>query len=129
MVAINSALEVDLSGQICSDSIGCTPYSGIGGQVDFIRGAARSRGGLPIIALPSTAKGGTVSRIVPVLRPGAGVVTSRGDVRYVVTEYGAAYLHGKNLRQRADALIEIAHPSFRDELLEFVRRGAVPTSA
>jgi acyl-CoA hydrolase len=118
MVAINSALEVDLTGQVCADSIGNTPYSGIGGQVDFIRGAARSQGGLPIIALPSTAKGGQVSRVVPRLKPGSGVVTSRGDVHYVVTEFGVAYLHGKNVRQRAEALIGIAHPCFRDQLVE-----------
>jgi len=122
MVAINSAIEVDLTGQVCSDSFGATPYSGIGGQVDFIRGAARSKGGLPIIALPSTARGGTVSRIVPALRPGAGAVTSRGDVHYVVTEFGVAYLHGRNLRQRAEALVQIAHPDFRDELLDYARQ-------
>ena len=116
MVAINSALEVDLSGQVCSDSLGIKPYSGVGGQVDFVRGAARSKGGKPIIALPSTAKNGTVSRIVPVLAPGAGVVTSRADVHYVVTEHGVAYLHGKTLRQRAEALIAIAEPRFQEEL-------------
>jgi acyl-CoA hydrolase len=116
MVSINSALEVDLTGQVCSDSIGPYIYSGFGGQVDFIRGAAKSKGGKPIIALPSTAKGGTVSRIVPFLKQGAGVVTTRADVHYVVTEYGVAYLHGKNLRERAKALIEIAHPKFREEL-------------
>lgn len=121
MVAVNSAIEVDLTGQVCADSIGTMIYSGVGGQVDFIRGAARSRGGKPIIALPSTARGGTVSRIVPVLRPGAGVVTTRADVHYVVTEYGIAYLHGKNLRERAEALIRIAHPQFRDELLRAAR--------
>ena len=115
MVAVNAAIEVDLTGQVCSDSMGPLPYSGIGGQVDFIRGAARSKGGLPIIALPATAKG-NVSRIVPMLKPGAGVVTSRGDVHYVVTEFGVAFLHGKNLRQRAEALIAIAHPGFREEL-------------
>ena len=118
MVAINSALEVDLTGQVCSDSIGYLFYSGIGGQVDMIRGAARSRGGKPIIALPSTAKDGTVSRIVCCLSEGAGVVTTRGDVHYVVTEYGVAYLHGSNIRERALALIHIAHPDFRRELLE-----------
>ncbi|HXF04059.1 MAG TPA: acetyl-CoA hydrolase/transferase C-terminal domain-containing protein [Blastocatellia bacterium] len=121
MVAVNSAIEVDLTGQVCADSIGTMIYSGVGGQVDFIRGAARSRGGKPIIALPSTARGGTVSRIVPVLRPGAGVVTTRADVHYVVTEYGIAYLHGKNLRERAEALIRIAHPQFREELLRAAR--------
>jgi len=119
MVAINSAIEVDLTGQVVADSIGMKPYSGFGGQVDFVRGAARSRGGKPVIALQSTAKGGTVSRIVPVLTPGAGVVTSRADVHYVVTEYGIAYLHGKNLRQRAEALIAIAAPQFREELTRF----------
>ena len=117
MVAINSAIEVDLTGQVCSDSLGSTLYSGIGGQVDFIRGAARSKGGLPIIALPSTAKDGAVSRIVPTLQPGAGAVTSRGDVHYVVTEHGVASLHGKNVRQRAEALVAIADPKFREELL------------
>ena len=118
MVAINSALEVDLTGQVCADSIGTKFFSGIGGQVDFIRGASMSPGGTPIIALPSTAKGGTISRISPILSPGAGVVTSRGDVRFVVTEYGVADLLGKNIRQRARALISIAHPDFRAELLE-----------
>jgi 4-hydroxybutyrate CoA-transferase len=116
MVAINSAIQVDLTGQVCSDSIGTRPYSGVGGQVDFVRGAARSKGGRPIIALPSTAKNGTISRIVPVLDPGAGVVTSRADVHYVVTEHGVAYLHGKTLRQRAEALLAIADPAFRDRL-------------
>lgn len=116
MVAINSALQVDLSGQVCSDSIGPRPYSGFGGQTDFIRGAARSRGGMPIIALPSTARNGAISRIVPTLDPGAGVVTTRADVHYVVTEYGVAALHGKSLRQRAEALIGIAHPAFRPSL-------------
>ena len=116
MVAINSAIEVDLTGQVCSDSIGPAPFSGIGGQVDFIRGAARSKGGLPVIALPSTAKNGAVSRIVPTLRPGAGAVTSRGDVHWVITEHGAAYLHGKCLRERVEAMIAIADPKFHDEL-------------
>jgi acyl-CoA hydrolase len=123
MVAINSAIQVDLTGQVCADSIGTTPYSGFGGQLDFIRGAAHSKGGKPIIALPSTAKRGTVSRIVPVLDPGAGVVTSRGDVHYVVTEHGVAYLWGKTLRQRAEALIEIADPKFRAELYDFAERA------
>src|SRR5271157_5990717 len=116
MVAINSAMEVDVTGQVCADSIGTKPYSGFGGQTDFIRGAARSKGGIPIIALPSTAKDGTLSRIVPTLSPGAGVVTSRADVHYVVTEHGIAHLHGKTLRQRAEALIAIADPQFQDEL-------------
>ena len=117
MVAINTSLEVDLTGQVCSDSIGAKFYSGIGGQVDFIRGAARSKGGKPIIALPSTAQGDVVSRIVPSLTEGAGVVTTRGDVHYVVTEYGVAHLHGKKVRERAMALIQIAHPKFRPWLL------------
>jgi GNAT superfamily N-acetyltransferase len=129
MVSINSALQIDITGQVCSDSIGRRFYSGIGGQVDFIRGAAMSKGGKPIIALPSTAKGGTVSRIACQLDPGAGVVTSRGDVHYVVTEYGAAYLHGKTIRERAMALIEIAHPDFRAELAaEAGERRYVPVS-
>jgi 4-hydroxybutyrate CoA-transferase len=118
MVAINSAIEVDLTGQVCSDSMGHLPYSGIGGQVDFIRGAARSKGGLPIITLPSTAKGGTVSRIVTSLKPGAGAVTSRGDVHWVITEHGAAYLHGKCLRERVEEMIRIADPRFRQELID-----------
>jgi acyl-CoA hydrolase len=119
MVAINSALQVDLTGQVCSDSIGSQFYSGIGGQVDFLRGASRAKGGKPIIAISSTAKDGAISRIVPMLSPGAGVVTSRGLVRYIVTEYGVAYLHGKTIRERAQALIEIAHPDFREELYQF----------
>jgi acyl-CoA hydrolase len=118
MVGVNVALEIDLTGQVCSDSLGYRFYSGIGGQVDFMRGCARSRSGKPIIAIPSTVKDGTVSRIVPKLAEGAGVVTTRGDVHYVVTEYGMAYLHGKNIRQRALALIDIAHPKFRNELLQ-----------
>jgi 4-hydroxybutyrate CoA-transferase len=116
MVAINSAVEVDLTGQVCSDSIGTRIYSGFGGQVDFIRGAAQSKGGKPIIALPATTKDGEYSKIVPYLKQGAGVVTTRADVHYVVTEYGVASLHGKNLRERARALISIACPKFRDEL-------------
>ncbi len=122
MIAINSAIEVDITGQVCSDSIGTKIYSGFGGQVDFIRGAAQSRGGKPIIALPSTAKNDTVSKIVPTLQVGAGVVTTRADVHYVVTEYGVAYLHGKNLRQRAEALINIAHPKFRPWLEEEAKK-------
>ena len=123
MVAINSALQVDLTGQVCADSIGIKPYSGFGGQLDFIRGAARSKGGVPIIALPSTARGGSVSRIVPVLEPGAGVVTSRADVHYVVTDQGIAYLHGKTLRERAEALIAIADPRFQADLEDFAVRS------
>ncbi len=122
MIAINSAIEVDLTGQICSDSIGTRIYSGFGGQVDFIRGAAQSKGGKPIIALLSTAKAGKISKIMPTLQVGAGVVTTRADVHYVVTEYGVAYLHGKNLRQRAEALINIAHPDFRPMLEEEAKK-------
>lgn len=116
-VAINVALEIDLTGQVCADSLGSRFYSGIGGQVDFNRGAARSAGGKPIIALSSTAHAGTISKIVSKLSPGAGVVTTRGSVHYVVTEYGVAYLHGKSIQQRALALISIAHPKFRDQLV------------
>ncbi len=116
MVAINSALEVDLTGQVCADSIGPRIYSGVGGQLDFIRGAARSKGGLPIIAFLSTAQEGAVSRIVPMLKQGAGVVTTRNDVHYVVTEYGIATLYGRTVRERALELINVAHPQFRDEL-------------
>lgn len=121
MVAINSALEIDLTGQVCADSIGTRFYSGIGGQVDFIRGASRSEGGKPIIALPSATKDNTISRIVPTLKQGAGVVTSRGDVDYIVTEYGVANLWGKTIQERARALIEIAHPNFRDELTKYAK--------
>ncbi len=119
MIAINSAIEIDLTGQVCAESIGQRFYSGFGGQLDFIRGAARSKGGKPIIALPSTAKNETISRIVPRLAHGAGVLTGRADVHYVVTEYGVAYLHGKTIRQRAELLIQIAHPKFRNELYEY----------
>ncbi len=122
MVAINSAIEVDLTGQVCADSLGSMFYSGIGGQVDFVRGSARSKGGKPIIAMPSTAKEDTISRISVMLQEGAGVVTTRGDVHYVVTEYGAAYLHGKNIRERAMALINIAHPKFRPVLLKDAKK-------
>jgi 4-hydroxybutyrate CoA-transferase len=121
MIAINSALQVDLTGQVCADSIGSRFYSGVGGQVDFIRGAARSKGGKPIIAFLSTAKNENVSRIVPVLSQGSGVVTTRNDVHYIVTEYGVASLHGKTVRQRARELINIAHPKFRDELTRSAR--------
>lgn len=113
VVALNSALAVDLTGQVCADSIGHRIFSGIGGQMDFIRGAALSEGGKPIIALPATASGGKVSRITGCLLPGSGVVTTRGHVHWVVTEFGAVNLHGKSLRQRAEALIGIAHPDFR----------------
>ncbi len=128
MVAINAALEVDLTGQVCSDSIGQAPFSGIGGQVDFIRGAARSKGGVPIIALPATAKDGAISRIVPVLRSGAGVVTSRGDVHWVITEYGTAYLHGKCIRERAEAMIQVAAPQFRDDLMRYAIENKLLTA-
>ncbi len=121
MVALNSALEVDLTGQVTAESLGHLFYSGIGGQADFMRGAAKSNRGKPIIALPSTAKNDTISRIVPHLSEAAGVVTSRGDVHYVVTEYGVALLHGKSIRERAIALINIAHPAFRDKLLKFCK--------
>jgi acyl-CoA hydrolase/RimJ/RimL family protein N-acetyltransferase len=127
MVSINSALEVDLTGQVCADSIGTYFYSGIGGQVDFVRGAARSAGGKPIIALPSMAQRAGRSRIVSTLTPGAGVVTSRGDVHYVATEWGVADLHGKTIRERALALIHIAHPDAREELMtEARKRRLVP---
>ncbi len=116
VTAINSALEIDLTGQVCADSIGHRIYSGIGGQLDFVRGAALSEGGKAIIALPSTAAGGRISRITAELAPGAGVVTTRGHVHWVVTEYGAVNLHGLTLRQRGEALISIAHPDFRAEL-------------
>jgi acetyl-CoA hydrolase len=116
MVAINSAIAVDITGQVCADSMGKNIYSGFGGQVDFIRGAARSPGGKPIIALRSTAKDGAVSRIVDTLTEGAGVVTTRADVHYVATEYGVAQLHGRSLRERAASLIECAHPDFRERL-------------
>lgn len=124
MVAINSAIEVDLTGQVCSDSIGHRLYSGVGGQVDFIYGASRSKGGVPIIALPSSAtvQGKRVSKIVSTIRPGGGVVTSRSHVRYVVTEYGVADLYARTIRERARALIGIADPEFRDELEQAARQ-------
>ena len=117
VVAINSGLEIDLTGQVCADSIGHRIYSGIGGQMDFVRGAAMSRGGRPIIALPSTAAGGSVSRITAQLKPGAGVVTTRGHVHWVVTEYGAVDLHGRSLVERGKLLASIAHPTHRETLL------------
>ncbi len=123
VVAINSALQLDLSGQVCADSIGHRIFSGIGGQMDFIRGAALSPGGKPVIALPSTAVGGQRSRIVVQLDPGAGVVTTRGHVHWVVTEYGAVNLHGQSLRERGEALISIAHPDFRAELTRELARA------
>ena len=126
VTAINSAIEIDLTGQVCSDSIGTYQYSGIGGQMDFIRGASLSEGGKPIIALPSvTAKG--ESRIVPFLKQGAGVVTTRGHIHWVVTEYGAVDLFGKNLKQRGRALIDIAHPDHRESLEKaFYERYKIP---
>jgi GNAT superfamily N-acetyltransferase len=122
MVSINSALTVDLTGQVCSDSLGFEFYSGIGGQVDFVRGSAMSKRGKSIMVLPSTTEDGKISRIVPYPSPGSGVVVTRGDIHYVVTEYGIAYVHGKSIRDRAMMLINIAHPDFRDELLEAARR-------
>jgi 4-hydroxybutyrate CoA-transferase len=121
VVAINSALQIDLTGQVCADSVGTRIYSGIGGQMDFIRGAARSPGGKPVIALPSTAARGTISRIAPVLDEGAGVVTTRGHVHWVVTEHGAVNLHGRSIRERTELLIGIAHPDFRAELARDAR--------
>jgi acyl-CoA hydrolase len=121
VTAINSAIEVDLTGQICADSIGERIYSGVGGQMDFVRGASLSEGGRPIFALPSTTRSGT-SRIVPVLKSGAGVVTTRAHVHDIVTEYGVASLYGKNLQQRARALIAIAHPAHREALEREVHR-------
>jgi acyl-CoA hydrolase len=115
MVAINSAIEVDVTGQVCADSIGSKMYSGVGGQMDFIRGASLSKGGKAIIALPSTTRKG-ISRIVPTLKPGAGVVTTRAHVHYVVTEYGIANLFGKTIKQRVKALVDIAHPDHREDI-------------
>jgi len=116
VVAINSAIQVDISGQVCADSIGAKIYSGVGGQMDFMRGAVLSEGGKAIIALPSTAKNDTISRIVPLLSPGSGVVTTRAHAHYIITEYGVAKLFGKSLRERAKELIKIAHPKFREDL-------------
>lgn len=120
VTAINSAIEVDITGQVCADSIGTSPYSGVGGQVDFIRGASLCPDGVPVIALPSRTRKG-ISRIVGMLKPGAGVVTTRAHVHYVATEYGIAFLHGKSLRKRAEALIQIAHPDDRETLAKHAR--------
>jgi acyl-CoA hydrolase len=122
MIAINSAIEIDLTGQVCADSIGYRFYSGFGGQVDFLRGAAKSDGGKPIIALPSTAKSGRISRITTRLAEGAGVTTSKGDIHYVVTEFGVVNLHGRTVRQRCELLISIAHPQFQAELERFAKQ-------
>jgi acetyl-CoA hydrolase len=122
MVSINSALEVDITGQVCADSIGPKLFSGVGGQVDFVRGASRSKGGMSFIALPSTAKDDQINRIVPQLKPGAGVTTSRNDVRCIVTEYGVADLFGRTMSERVYALISVAHPKFRDELEAYARQ-------
>jgi len=122
MISVNSTLQVDVTGQVCSDSIGTRFYSGFGGQVDFIRGARHSKGGKAIIAMPATAKNGSISRIVSILSPGSGVVASRGSIHYVVTEYGIAYLHGKSIRERAESLIQISHPKFRNELYDYCER-------
>lgn len=121
MISINSALEVDITGQVCADSIGSKFYSGVGGQLDFVRGASRAKDGKSFIALPSTAKDDTLSRIVPQLRPGAGVVTTRNDVQYIATEFGVVDLWGCSIAQRVQALVSIAHPNFRDELLAYAR--------
>lgn len=121
MISINSALEVDLSGQVCADSIGPRFYSGVGGQLDFVRGASRSKDGKSIIALPSTARDDTISRIVTQLKPGAGVTTTRNDVHFVVTEYGVADLWGRKVSERVAALVNIAHPKFRESLLAYAR--------
>lgn len=121
MTSINSALEIDITGQVCADSIGASFYSGAGGQLDFVRGAVRSQGGMTIIALPSTAKNGTVSRITTQLKAGAGVVTTRYDVHYVATEYGIVDLWGRSIAERVQALVSIAHPNFREELMAYAR--------
>jgi acetyl-CoA hydrolase len=121
MISINSALEVDLTGQVCADSIGPKFYSGVGGQLDFVRGAFRSKGGKSFIALPSTARNDTISRIVMQLQPGAGVTTSRNDVHYVATEYGVADLWGRTITERVQALVNIAHPKFRESLMAYAR--------
>lgn len=121
MVSINSAIEIDITGQVCADSIGTQFYSGAGGQLDFVRGASRSEGGMTVLALPSTAKGDTLSRIVPQLKPGAGVVTTRYDVHYVATEFGIVDLWGRSISERVHAIAGIAHPNFREELLAYAR--------
>jgi 4-hydroxybutyrate CoA-transferase len=121
MVSINSALEIDITGQVCADSMGSEFFSGAGGQIDFVRGAARSEGGMTFIALPSTAQGGTISRIVPRLRHGAGVVTTRYDVHHVATEYGAVDLWGRTIDERVHALVSITHPDFREDLMRYAR--------
>jgi acetyl-CoA hydrolase len=121
MVSINSAIEIDITGQVCAASIGPRFYSGVGGQVDFVRGAARSKGGITVIALPSTTKGDTISRIVPQLKPGAAVTTSHNDVRMIATEFGIADLWGLSIRERVHALVNIAHPNFREDLLRYAR--------
>ena len=123
LISINSALEVDLFGQVCADMIGPVQFSAVGGQVDFVRAASLSKGGKSIIAFPSTGRKGSVSRIVPRIAEGACVTTSRFDVHYIVTEYGIADLRGKNNRERAQALISIAHPDFRDQLLSHISKG------
>jgi acyl-CoA hydrolase len=123
MTAINSAIQVDLTGQVCAESIGTRLFSGVGGQMDFMRGAALSPGGKAIIALPSTARGGSASRIVPTLAEGAAVTTTRAHVQYIVTEYGVATVHGKSIRERAAALVAIAHPSVRDQLRDWAERA------
>ena len=123
MVSINSCLQIDLLGQVVSDTVGLNQYSAVGGQVDFVRGATMSKGGRSIIAMPSTAKKGLISRIVPLITEGSAVTTPRNDVNYVVTEYGIAQLKGKTLKERAKALIRIAHPKFRPHLiLEYKKR-------
>jgi len=123
MISINSAIEVDLTGQVCADSIGTRFYSGVGGQLDFVRGAARSNGGMTFIALPSTARGGTLSRIVPNIKLGAGVTTTRNDVHFIATEFGVADLYGRTINERVHALVNIAHPDFREELMAYAREN------
>jgi acetyl-CoA hydrolase len=121
MISINSAIEVDVTGQVCADSVGPKFYSGVGGQLDFVRGATRSKDGASFIALPSTAKNGAISRIVPQLKPGAGVITTRNDVHFVATEYGVVDLWGRSISERVHALASIAHPDFREDLLRYAR--------